>query len=103
MRVRQVKVAPFHSFCISFSYSNSYKGKHLIEASLQFRGLVHYNHGKKHGGVPKWKFLVVLCDVVSCRGRRPWYFAEARTMEEHMMFGKSISRIQPTVMGFFHS
>ena len=32
------------------SHSNSYKGKHLIGAGLQFGGLVHYCHGKKHGG-----------------------------------------------------
>ena len=24
--------------------------KHLIGAGLQFRGLVHYHHGRKHGG-----------------------------------------------------
>lgn len=28
----------------------SYKGKHLIEADLQLRGLVHYPHGRKHDG-----------------------------------------------------
>jgi len=28
--------------------ANSYKGKHLIEAALQFRASVHY--GRKHGG-----------------------------------------------------
>lgn len=26
-------------------YSNSYKGKHLFGAVLQFRGLIHYYHG----------------------------------------------------------
>ena len=26
-------------------------GKHCIEADLQFRGLVHYCHGGKHGGM----------------------------------------------------
>ena len=31
--------------------SNSYKGKHLIGAAYSFRGLVHYCHGRKHGGV----------------------------------------------------
>ena len=30
-------------------HDNSYKGKHLIGAGLQFRGLVHYGHGGKHG------------------------------------------------------
>jgi hypothetical protein len=30
-------------------HGNSYKGKHLIGAGLQFRGLVHYHHGGKHG------------------------------------------------------
>lgn len=30
-------------------HSNSYKGKHLIMAGLQFRGLVCYCHGRKHG------------------------------------------------------
>jgi hypothetical protein len=25
--------------------------KHLIGAALQFRGLVHYHHGRKHGGM----------------------------------------------------
>ena len=28
---------------------NSYKGKHFRVAQLQFRGLVHYHHGGKHG------------------------------------------------------
>jgi hypothetical protein len=32
-------------------HGNSYKGKHLIGAGLQFRGLVYYHHGRKHGGV----------------------------------------------------
>lgn len=27
---------------------NSFKGKHLIEAGLQFRGVVHFHHGWKH-------------------------------------------------------
>ena len=31
--------------------SNPYKGKHLIGAGLQFRGLVHYHHDRKHGSV----------------------------------------------------
>ena len=31
-------------------HSNSYKGKHLTGAGLQFRGLVHCHHGRKHGG-----------------------------------------------------
>jgi hypothetical protein len=30
--------------------SSSYKGKHLIGTGLQFRGLVHYHRGRKHGG-----------------------------------------------------
>jgi hypothetical protein len=30
--------------------SNSYKGKHFIGAGLQFRVLVCYHHGGKHGG-----------------------------------------------------
>ena len=30
---------------------NSYKGKHLIGAGLQFRDSVHYCHGEKHGSV----------------------------------------------------
>lgn len=29
--------------------NNSYKGKYLTVAGLQFRGLVHYFHGGKHG------------------------------------------------------
>jgi hypothetical protein len=28
---------------------NSYKEKHFIGAALQFRGSVHYHHGRKHG------------------------------------------------------
>jgi hypothetical protein len=32
-------------------HDNSYKGKHLIGAGLQFRGLVHCHHGWEHGGV----------------------------------------------------
>jgi hypothetical protein len=31
--------------------SNSYKEKHLIGAGIQFRGLVHYHHGGKHGSM----------------------------------------------------
>jgi hypothetical protein len=31
-------------------HSNSYKGKHLIGAGLQFRGLVFYHHGGKYSG-----------------------------------------------------
>ena len=31
-------------------HGNSYKGKHLIEAGLQFRSLVHYCQGRKHDG-----------------------------------------------------
>jgi hypothetical protein len=31
-------------------HSNSYRGKHLIGAGLQFRDVVHYHHGQKHGG-----------------------------------------------------
>jgi len=30
-------------------HGNSYKGQHLIGAGLQFRDLVHYGHGRKHG------------------------------------------------------
>jgi hypothetical protein len=29
-------------------FSNSYRGKHLTGAGLQFRGLVHYHQGRKH-------------------------------------------------------
>jgi hypothetical protein len=29
-------------------HSKSCKGKHVIGAGLQFRGLVHYHHGVKH-------------------------------------------------------
>lgn len=31
-------------------HDNSYKGKHLIGAGVQFRGLVHYHHSGKHDG-----------------------------------------------------
>ena len=34
----------------SHDHGNSYKGKHVIGASLEFRGLVYYHHGWKHGG-----------------------------------------------------
>jgi hypothetical protein len=34
---------------IPHDHDNSYTGKHLIDAGLQFRGLVHYPHGRKHG------------------------------------------------------
>ena len=30
-------------------HGNSYKGKHLFVADLQFRGLFHCPHGRKHG------------------------------------------------------
>lgn len=32
-----------------YDYGNAYKRKHLIRADLQFRGLVHYHLGGKHG------------------------------------------------------
>ena len=32
-------------------HGNSYKGQHFIGAGLQFRGLIHYHHGGKHGSV----------------------------------------------------
>jgi hypothetical protein len=30
-------------------HGNSYEEKHLTEFGLQFRGLFHYDHGRKHG------------------------------------------------------
>jgi hypothetical protein len=30
---------------------NPLKGKHVIGDGLQFRGLVQYHHGRKHGGM----------------------------------------------------
>jgi len=30
-------------------HSNSSKGRHFIGAGLQFRGSVHYHHGREHG------------------------------------------------------
>jgi hypothetical protein len=32
-------------------HGNSYKDKHLIRAGLQFRGVTHHHHGKKHGSM----------------------------------------------------
>jgi len=32
-------------------YFNSYKGKPLIGADVEFRGLVYYHHGGKHDNV----------------------------------------------------
>ena len=32
-------------------HGNSYERKHLVGAGLQFRGLVHYLHGVKHGSM----------------------------------------------------
>jgi hypothetical protein len=32
-------------------YGNSYKGQHLFGIGLQFRGLLHYCHDKKHVGM----------------------------------------------------
>ena len=32
-----------------YGHGNSYKGKHLTEAGLQFIGLVHCHHGRKDG------------------------------------------------------
>jgi hypothetical protein len=32
-------------------HGNSYKGKHVIGAGLQFRGLVYYHHGGKPGSM----------------------------------------------------
>ena len=34
-----------------YDHGNSYKGKHLIGAGLQFRGSVHCHHGGKHGSM----------------------------------------------------
>ena len=34
-----------------FDHSNSYKKKHLIGTGLEFRGVVHYTHGRKHGSM----------------------------------------------------
>ena len=34
-----------------YDHSTSYKGKHFIGAVLQFRGLVDYFHGGKHGSI----------------------------------------------------
>lgn len=36
---------------------NSYKGKHLIGAGLQFRGLVQYCLGGKYGNIQAHKML----------------------------------------------
>jgi hypothetical protein len=38
-------------------HNNSYKGKHLIGAGLQFRDSVHYHHGGKHGGTQAGRVL----------------------------------------------
>jgi hypothetical protein len=32
-------------------HGKSHKGMHLTGAGLQLRGLVHYWHGRKHGGM----------------------------------------------------
>ena len=32
-------------------HGKSYKGEHLIGTGLQFKGVVHYCHVKKHGGI----------------------------------------------------
>jgi hypothetical protein len=32
-------------------HSNFYKGKYLLGTGLQFRGLVQYYHGGKHGSM----------------------------------------------------
>ena len=32
-------------------HGNSDKGKHFIGTTYSFRGLVHYCHGEKHGGM----------------------------------------------------
>lgn len=32
-------------------HGNSLKEKHSVVAGSQFRGLVHYYHGGKHGGI----------------------------------------------------
>ena len=34
-----------------YDHSNSYKGKYLIGVAYSFRGVVHYHHGGRHGGV----------------------------------------------------
>jgi hypothetical protein len=40
-----------------YDHRNSYKGKYLIEAGFQFRGLVHYDHAE---------------NVVACRQTWHW-------------------------------
>jgi len=32
-------------------HGNSYEGKHLIGAGLQFQ-IIHYHHGRKYGSIP---------------------------------------------------
>jgi hypothetical protein len=39
------------SHLASPNHINSYKGKHLIGAGLQFQIFVHYHHGGKHGNL----------------------------------------------------
>jgi len=40
-----------------YDHSNSYKGRHLFETQLKFRGLVHLGQGQKHVGI--WENMVL--------------------------------------------
>ena len=44
-------------------HGNRYKGKHLTGAGLQFRSLVHYCHGGKHGSMLEKKLRVLHVDL----------------------------------------
>jgi len=46
-------------------HGNCYKGKHLIEAGLRFRGIVHY-HDEKHGSLQTDMVLEKELSFTSC-------------------------------------
>ena len=47
-------------------HGNSYKGKHLIGADLQFHRLAHYHHGGNHGSMKATMVLEKLRVSTSC-------------------------------------
>jgi hypothetical protein len=50
-------------------HSNYFKEKHLIGASLQFRGLIYYQHGRKHGTMQV--YMVLKKQLVSFTSIKP--------------------------------
>ena len=68
-------------------HSNSYKGKHLTGAGLQFRDLVNYHHGRKHSGVQ--------ADVVLEREQRVLHLDYKQQKERERATGSGLCFLNP--------